>query len=253
MLHTRYLTSQLIAVAALMLVYLPATVHGAHHGMVANPHMARLGVLIANVPFQELESLKLEFGVRVGRVIPGSPAAAAGLQVGDVIFEIEGHPIYSVERLQWVVRKANAGSKLALQYVRNGSSQAAEAHLPGASPHHATQAHPSPARTVLGVAMQSMNAGLREYFGAPANVGVLVVEVKQGSPAETAGIAVGDVIIKLEQTPVGDASDVYQVLNALEPGTKITAEILRKNASQTVTVSPEANPMQWRHGHHSNG
>ena len=251
--YTRSVTNYLIVVTALLLVYLPGSVQGAHHGMMANPHMARLGVLISAVPFPELESLKLEYGVRVGRIIPGSPAAAAGLQVGDVIFEIDGHPIYSVKRLQWIVHKANAGSKLSIKYSRDAASNTAEAKLPDPSANQAAQAHPSPAKTVLGVAMQPMNAGLREYFGAPADAGVLVVDVTQGSAAETAGITVGDVILKLEQTPIGSAADVYRVLNALEPGTEITVEILRKNASQSVKVSPKANPMQWRHGHHSNG
>ena len=247
---------QLMATAAVVLIYLSTAANGAHHwhhGMTAHPHMARLGVMLANVPFQELESLKLEYGVRVGRVLPGSPAADAGLQVGDIITDIGEHPVYSAERLQWLVQRATAGTTLSIRFSRDGALNTADAKLPVSSTQQAAQAHPSPARTVMGVAMQSMNAGLREYFGAPANAGVLVVEVTQDSPAATAGISVGDVIVKLENSPIATAADVHRVLDTLKPGTEIKVEILRKNASQTVTVSPVANPKQWRHGHHNKG
>ncbi len=251
--YRHYLVNIPIAVLVLSLAYLPSVAQSAHHAKMANPHTARLGVLLMNVPFQQLESLKLEYGVRVGRVVPNSPAEKAGLQAEDIIFEFNGKPVYSVKRLQWLIRKVEAGTKISLQYSRNGESISANAQFPVIGAHQTTQMHPSPARTVMGVAMQSITYGLREYFGVPENVGILIVEVKKGSPADTAGIKVGDVITKIEKTPIRDLSDVYRALDALDPGTKISVEFIRKNASQTVTVSPEANPMQWHHGHHEKG
>ncbi len=251
---SRFIKHLPYVILALASLYLPSITYGAHHGQTNHPPVARLGVLLMNVPFQQLESLKLDYGVRVERVISGSPAEKAGLQTDDIIFKFDGKPVYSVQRLQWHIRKAQPGANVQLQYAQKGEFKTANAQFTTNRIHQTAQSHFSPARTVIGVIMQSITDGLREYFGVPENVGVLIAEVKKGSPAETAGIKAGDVITKLEKTSVHGLSDVYRALDAVDPGTKISVDLVRKNANQTVTVSPEANPTTgWHHGFHGNG
>jgi membrane-associated protease RseP (regulator of RpoE activity) len=59
-------------------------------------------------------------GVLVARVEPGSPAAEAGVQVGDVIVEAGGEPVESPRDLIWQALRAPEGKKLAVALLRKG-------------------------------------------------------------------------------------------------------------------------------------
>ena len=57
--------------------------------------------------------------IQIGRISPGMPAEKAGLQPGDVIVSVNGHPILSVEKLHEVIR-ASGGKPVEIEYKRNG-------------------------------------------------------------------------------------------------------------------------------------
>jgi Do/DeqQ family serine protease len=59
-------------------------------------------------------------GVLIGRVMPNSPAARAGLRAGDVIKQVNGQPIEKAEDLQRLVEGVSVGDRLALALSRNG-------------------------------------------------------------------------------------------------------------------------------------
>ncbi|HET8606241.1 MAG TPA: trypsin-like peptidase domain-containing protein [Gaiellaceae bacterium] len=75
---------------------------------------AYLGVSIGDAPGG---------GVRVGAVKPDSPAAKAGLQVGDVITALDGHSVADSAALGLAVDGHEPGDKVTLTYTRGGSSQ----------------------------------------------------------------------------------------------------------------------------------
>jgi len=71
----------------------------------------------------------------------------------------------------------------------------------------------SPGQGRLGVTVIPLTPELRAYFGAPKDAGLLVAQVDNGSLAETAGIKVGDVITKVGDTDVNEATDVTNTLS----------------------------------------
>jgi S1-C subfamily serine protease len=78
-----------------------------------------LGVLVAGLPHATLDELGLDYGVRVAEVQPGSPADAAGIKPEDVILELDGKPVYSGDRLRWLVRKGEEGKAVAIKLRRD--------------------------------------------------------------------------------------------------------------------------------------
>jgi serine protease Do len=63
-------------------------------------------------------------GVLVTNVTPGSPAASAGVQRGDILVRISGRKILNIADLNTLLSAQKIGSRFELVYVRNGSRQA---------------------------------------------------------------------------------------------------------------------------------
>lgn len=79
------------------------------------PTKPRLGAAVADAgPRVHID------GAYVGRVLPDSPAAQAGLRVGDVIVEVNRKPVRSAAELESLARSLRAGQKAGLVYVRHG-------------------------------------------------------------------------------------------------------------------------------------
>ena len=76
----------------------------------------------------------------------------------------------------------------------------------------------------LGIAVTPMTPELRKFFGAPADVGILVSRIEDGSAAERARIRVGDVIIRVGDEDIDDASDVRGALS----GEDVVVVLVRK-------------------------
>ena len=83
---------------------------------------AYLGVELVNLN----EPLRAHFGVPAGsgvlvsNVVDDSPAARAGIQVGDIITRVDGEDVTSSRKLTTMVRKAEAGDPADLELWRDG-------------------------------------------------------------------------------------------------------------------------------------
>ena len=72
-----------------------------------------------NSPLQVAEAN----GVLVMRVLPNSPAAAAGMRLGDVIVQIDGQPVATAEELQDIVENSRLGQTLQVKVLRGNQTQ----------------------------------------------------------------------------------------------------------------------------------
>jgi len=91
-------------------------------------------------------------------------------------------------------------------------------------------------RGKLGVLIQPVTQGLADSFGLPQPEGALVSSVEKGGPAEHAGIQSGDVILKLNGTPLKDSGELPVQIAAITPGTNANLEIWRNHATREITV-----------------
>jgi serine protease Do len=94
----------------------------------------------------------------------------------------------------------------------------------------------------LGVEVQPLNQSLAESFKLKTPNGALVAKVTPDSAAEKAGIKVGDVILKFNDSPVLDAGQLSQRVGVTTPGDKAGLEIWRdgKTLSLTATIGNAA-------------
>ena len=106
----------------------------------------------------------------------------------------------------------------------------------------------STAQGRLGVTVMSLTPELREHFGAPEDRGVLVAHVEPGTPAATAGIEVGDVIVGVHGKKIDAAPDVLSALADVGKGEHARIELVRDRTPRTLdaTLADTARPsMVW--------
>jgi serine protease Do len=88
----------------------------------------------------------------------------------------------------------------------------------------------------LGVAIQEMSKELAESFGLSRPMGALVVSVEKGSPADKAGLAASDVVLKLDGKAVENSSELPRLVAAVKPGKRVLLQVWRKGASKDVAL-----------------
>ena len=99
-------------------------------------------------------------------------------------------------------------------------------------------------RGYLGLGMQpvTLPEPLRVRLGLPGELGLIVVTVPAGGPAERAGILLGDVLVALDGAPVTGLEDVQARLGGDRIGTSVTALVIRAGARVEVPITVGEQP-----------
>lgn len=91
-------------------------------------------------------------------------------------------------------------------------------------------------RAMLGISMQNINESIKQHYNLPTADGVLVVEVAQNSPAESAGIKIGDVIVEIDARPVLTGANVQELVSMHRPGEEMLVTVIREGARSDIIV-----------------
>ncbi|HYG08209.1 MAG TPA: Do family serine endopeptidase [Stenotrophomonas sp.] len=188
-----------------------------------------LGLETQNVTAQIAQGLGLESarGALVARVLPGSAAAAAGVQPGDVIVAANGERVDSAEALHNYEGLQPVGSAVNLDVRRDGRALQLRAVLK------------EQARAAGGAALDPRLEGatftdLPESLRQAGVSGVLISEVKPGSRAAQNGLAAGDVVVAAS---AGEFSDLAGWrANFARPPQRLVLSIVRRNVQYTVLI-----------------
>lgn len=161
-------------------------------------------------------------GALVSQVEDGSPAAKAGLKVGDVISELGGQKVTDSSELQMQVSEKEPGTTIQLGVLRNGKSMSIPLTLEALGNRDKTATdvgEHGQGKMRWGLGLGDLDQDTRHQLQAPANVhGALIGQVKPGSPADDAGLQKGDVIMQVNRKDVNSAIDVQQALSTLPKG-----------------------------------
>jgi membrane-associated protease RseP (regulator of RpoE activity) len=91
-------------------------------------------------------------------------------------------------------------------------------------------------RGFLGVGLVDLTPELRTHFGVPEDSGVMVSKVETGSPAEKAGIKVGDVLTLIDGKAMKSSWDVMGKVRTYDNSQQVPIEIWRNGKAQTVSA-----------------
>ncbi|HXH02872.1 MAG TPA: DegQ family serine endoprotease [Candidatus Competibacteraceae bacterium] len=183
-----------------------------------------LGVMIQEVTGELAQSFGLDRprGALVGQVLEDSPAAKAGVQVGDIILAFNGQPVTSSGELPPLVGRVRPGNKSQLTLFRGGKEMTLEVtieELPD-SPKQAAAGGTMPQANRLKITVAEVPTEQRQ------DGGVAVSKVEDG-PAARAGIQVGDIILRLNNKPVNSVTEFNALVKELPTGKPVPVLIKR--------------------------
>jgi serine protease DegQ len=98
----------------------------------------------------------------------------------------------------------------------------------------------------IGVGVQDMTKELSESFKLPEIRGALITEVFRGTPADKAGIKLGDILVAVEGKAVTDSSSMLNLVAALNPGKQATLKVVRSQHETEIKVVVGRRPLQQR-------
>ncbi len=95
----------------------------------------------------------------------------------------------------------------------------------------------------VGIEPMELTAELIETFGLPKqSEGVIVTGVLQNGPAANAGLRPGDLLLKVAGQPVKNVGELLTQIASLTPGKSAKLEVVRRNQSLTLDVTPAQRP-----------
>ena len=205
-------------------------------------HVSRgwLGVQIQDVTRELAESfgMKKPQGALVSKVLPKSPAEAAGLQIGDIITGYNKQEIISSSTLPPMVGDTKIGDNATLSVIRQGQTKDIPVKI-GVLPDEDEVIAIAPetgGKDVdrLGLIVSGLTNEQREQLEVKQN-GVLVQDVKQGA-AMDAGIRRGDVILRIQDQVIKEAKQFNEVVKGLPKGKSIAMLVQRRGGSQFLAL-----------------
>jgi serine protease Do len=217
------------------------------------PQRGYLGVGLQPLDENLAPSLGLpkDMGEIVRTVQPGTPAAQAGLQQGDVIIKVNGQQVTPDQTVSYLVANTPVGSKVPLEIVRAGKhgtdyvtvgdrpTEEQLAKLIGGDTGQGAQPATPPAvaaQKALGLSLAPVTPELARAANLPPTVhGVIITAVDPNSDASEQGLQRGDLIISVNNQSVTNPAQLIASVEAARRTGRSSVLLLVKRGT-----SPEA-------------
>ena len=183
-------------------------------------------------------------GALVAQVTADSPASRGGVKQGDVVREVNGQKVEDAGALQMTISQMQPGQPLKLEVLREG--RPVSVNLTVGQYHAKTDEAANDAGTKtqkgrIGVSVSDLNDDARQQLQVPATVkGVVIAEVRPGSPAEDAGLQPGDVIVEVNRKPASSASEFAGTVRSAASGKDMLLLVWSHGNESYRTVHPDA-------------
>ena len=184
-----------------------------------------LGVRVQSLTEEIAESLELDSaeGALVASVTTGGPAAAAGIEEGDVILYFDGRKIDEMRSLPRIVADTEIAREVPVDIWRRGEQITVQVTLGELQDETAepqvSEANESAPRAVvevndLGLIVTMLDDEMRAQFELGPDIqGIVVLEVVENGPAEEQSVEPGDIILEVNQNEVGSPPELQAQIN----------------------------------------
>jgi serine protease Do len=162
----------------------------------------------------------------VTEVTENSPAAEAGIKVGDVIVEFNGKALTKNPDLRTMIADTGPGQKIMLKIVREKLERIVSIRI-GELPDEDGSQQVEVRDAELGLRVQRITPETSRRLALSSVKGVLVLEVQSGSPADQVGIEPADVIREVNQKPVNNVKDFERAVRQGRRGDRILLLVQR--------------------------
>ena len=180
-------------------------------------------------------------GVIIASVERDTPAEKAGIEPGDVITDFDGNSITTVSQFRRVVAGVTPGDKVKVGIVRDGRTKVLTAVLEERRDTFVPDEPEEEDETRwFGLDVVELDDPMLADIDIVASEGVFVVGVENGSPAEDAGLAPGDVILRVGDRTVEDLDDYRDIMRDFEGREKAIAVMVQRGEyTHFVAIKPE--------------
>jgi serine protease Do len=209
----------------------------------------QLGVTMQPVSDDIVKAFKLDngAGAAVVNVSPGSGAAKAGIQAGDIILSYNGQLLQQAADLPPLVGMTKPGSKVPVEILRNGKKQTLDVTISEASRDQSAVSNqgamPPSSKSgsaALGLTVQSLDNDTRKQLGLKQGQGVVIGDIT-GPVAAQAGLQAGDVILMVNQQRVGSVAEFQAAIRGVKAGDTLLLLVRRGEQSSFIGLTvPEA-------------
>ncbi len=190
-----------------------------------------LGVSILDSMAQEDSDNKIPKGVYVDRVFEGEPAANAGMESGDIIFKINDKKIESTRDLQFTIAGSAVGQVVNVHVYRNGKKEKIRVKLGKRSQTVAAVKENDNGFDSFGLHLKTLDAETAKKYGYADHIkGRVVMEIDQKAKISKTMVRHGDILIKMNDTPVSNVGEYRKYVASVGKGQMIRMIFRRGNS-----------------------
>jgi len=199
----------------------------------------QLGVTISDVNAVDAEAYGLSEvrGADIGTIVPAGPAEEAGLQIGDVILAVDDDEIADAADLTTTLAEHQPGDEVTLTIFRDGERRQVEVELgrfAAEAPERERERAAQASVERLGFSVEPLTPPLAERLGVERADGLVITEVSPFGAAASAGVAAGQVLLRINGQEVETPADVDRIAEGVEPGDVVSLRLIVPELGETI-------------------
>jgi len=202
---------------------------------------AWVGIWMQELTPELSQKFGVEKGVLISGIAEGSPAEKAGIQPGDIVQEINGKFVNSPLELREEIIKREVGEKINITLIRKKKKIVLSLTI-GQKPKKISEVQlmENKEEKLLGIKVASITSQLREKYNIGEDEeGVVITEVKSGSPARNAGLTSGDVIRGVNKKLVKNLNDFRDAIQDVKSGDMVSLKVKHGIWSMTIILQTQ--------------
>jgi len=195
-----------------------------------------LGISVQDITEDIAKSMKHKDrqGALVAEVFRGDPASNAGIKPGDIITEINGKKVNNSHELLLMIANFHVGDRIDIKLQRDNRSM--NVHVLVAERTDRSEfAARNTSEDAYGMVVHDITPEIAQYLGLSSRTGVIVTDVREGSPADDVGLQSQDVILQVNRVKIASKKDYLKEISRKETGQNLL--LLVKRGQSTFFVA----------------